>query len=292
MPATTPTDVRRRRDELVLQVQRADDAAEVFAETSTRLRRLVPFDAAVWFMTDPGTGLPVAPTRVENLDDNDPEYCSTAWRREFMSTDVTLLRDIARAEVPAAALRATLADPRQSARYREFVRPQGYDDELRAVLRVGSSPWGATVLWRDRGRPPFTEQEVRLVASLSAPLGEALRVRSRLTQGASGLVRHDQPGLLLFDGTGGADLGQRAGQGVAGRAAGVPAHLAQRAWRHAAVVASGHGAPRRRRRARARRRNRPCQGAHPPRHLVGVPRRLPLGRRRLLRADRHGDRAG
>jgi len=61
MPVTMPTEIRRRRNELVLRVQRVPDAAAVFAEASTRLRRLVPFDAAVWLTTDPGTGLPTAP---------------------------------------------------------------------------------------------------------------------------------------------------------------------------------------------------------------------------------------
>jgi DNA-binding CsgD family transcriptional regulator len=37
------------------------------------------------------------------------------------------------------------------------------------------------------------------VASLSAPLGEALRVRARPAGSLRGLVRHDRPGLLLFD---------------------------------------------------------------------------------------------
>jgi hypothetical protein len=62
VPVTMPTEIRRRRTELVLRVQRADDSAAVFTEASRRLRRLVPFDAAVWLTTDPGTGLPTAPT--------------------------------------------------------------------------------------------------------------------------------------------------------------------------------------------------------------------------------------
>jgi hypothetical protein len=55
VPVTMPSEIRRRRDELVLRVQRVDDAdadaVAVFAEASTRLRRLVPFDAAVWLTT-------------------------------------------------------------------------------------------------------------------------------------------------------------------------------------------------------------------------------------------------
>jgi DNA-binding CsgD family transcriptional regulator len=199
VPVTMPTEIRRRRNELVLRVQRADDPAAVFAEASTRLRRLVPFDAAVWLTTDPGTGLPTTPTFSDHLElDSEVEQCSALWRREFLVPDVNLYRDIARARVPAAGLRATVADPNQSARYREFLDPLGYGDELRAVLRVGDSPWGAINLFRRHGQAPFSQRESELVASLSAPLGEALRVRAR-PAGSLGVVRHDRPGLLLFD---------------------------------------------------------------------------------------------
>jgi hypothetical protein len=68
VPVTMPTEIRRRRNELVPRVQRADDPAAVFAEASTRLRRLVPFDAAVWLTIDQGTGLPTAPTLADNLE--------------------------------------------------------------------------------------------------------------------------------------------------------------------------------------------------------------------------------
>jgi DNA-binding CsgD family transcriptional regulator len=191
----------RRRDELVLQVHRADTAASVLAEASTRLGRLVPFDAAVWFMTDPATGLPVAPTRIENVPDEGTGFCSTVWRWEFMSRDVNLLRDLARAHVPAAGLRATSAGrPEQSRRYHRVIQAMGLDDELRTVLRVGDSPWGAALLYRRPGRPPFSGREIAVMANLSAPLAEALRNRSRSADRArypSGEGPH-APGLLLF----------------------------------------------------------------------------------------------
>jgi DNA-binding CsgD family transcriptional regulator len=200
MPVTMPNELRRRRNELVLGVQRADDAAAVLAEASTRLRRLVPFDAAAWLTTDPGTGLPTTPTLADNLElDDERARCSELWRREFLVADVNLYRDIARAEVPAAALRATVADPGRSARYRQFLDPLGFADELRAMLRVGDSPWGAINLFRRHGREPFSQREVELVASLSAPLGEALRVRARPDGSSGGPAGPDRPGLLLFD---------------------------------------------------------------------------------------------
>jgi DNA-binding CsgD family transcriptional regulator len=204
VPVTMPTEIRRRRNELVLRVQRVEDPVAVFTEASRRLPRLVPFDAAVWLTTDPGTGLPTAPTLADNLElQGEQEQCSELWRREFLVPDVNRYRDLARAEVPAASLRAMVADPRQSARYREFLDPLGFTDELRAVLRVGDSPWGAVNLFRRRGQDPFTRREVELVASLSAPLGEALRVRARPAHLLGGHARGGRPGLLLFDRDGG-----------------------------------------------------------------------------------------
>ena len=186
---TRPAALRRRRDELVLRVQRADDTAAVFAEASTRLRRLVPFDAAVWLSTDPGTGLPTAPTRVEGFDLGHPDTCSEFWRRELLFEDVNLYRDVARARVPVAALRATARDPRASGRYRRFLRPHGFDDELRAVpspccaARAGPpSPTPRPAWWR------------------ACPRRWARRSGSAPARPSRwGVVRHDRPGLLLFD---------------------------------------------------------------------------------------------
>jgi DNA-binding CsgD family transcriptional regulator len=189
-------DIRRRRDELVLRVQRADTAAEVFAAASTRLRRLVPFDAALWLATDPTTGLLTAPTRIENIPVR-PGQCATWLRVEYVEDD-NPYRDLARAEVPSTTLRAAVGDPQRSSRYRKLLRFIDVHDELRLVLRVGDSPWGTMTLHRHLGRPAFTRPEILLAASLSAPLGEALRVRARPTGTLEGLIGQHRPGLLLF----------------------------------------------------------------------------------------------
>jgi DNA-binding CsgD family transcriptional regulator len=186
----------------VWRVGGAADASEVFARASSRLRRLVAFDAAAWLVTDPGTGLPNGPVWSQDVDGLTPEQCSEHWRREYTGDDVNLYRDLARAAVPVGALRSAAGGASGSARYRTFLRPLGFDDELRAVLRVGATPWGAVALWRREGRPPFTDQEVELVASLAEPLGDALRGQVRQEALASPAVDHEEPGVLLFDPTG------------------------------------------------------------------------------------------
>ena len=193
---------RRRRDELLRRAGQAAEVSDVFAAASTRLRRIVPFDAAVWVTTDPITGLPTGPTRVEDLEGVSAAQCSENWRHEFVDDDVNLFRDLGRADVPAGALRAAARDPGRSSRYRNFLRPLGLDDELRAVLRVGDSPWGAISLFRRHGQTPFTRRETEFVAGLAEPLGEVLRTRAQAASARDAPVVSEQPGLMIFDSSG------------------------------------------------------------------------------------------
>jgi DNA-binding CsgD family transcriptional regulator len=155
-------------------------------------------NAAAWLTTDPGTGLPTAPIRTEALPLS-RQGCFEHWRREFVDPDVNLFRQLARAEVPAASLRASAGDPQRSGRYRRFLRPLGMDDELRAVLRAGDAVWGSVTLWRQDGAEPFSAKDVQVMASISTPLAEALRTRSRPTGPAVMAAAREEPGLLLFD---------------------------------------------------------------------------------------------
>jgi DNA-binding CsgD family transcriptional regulator len=191
--------LRRRRDELVRQAQRGTSVADVFARSSARLRAIVPFDAAAWVATDPGTGLPTAPVRIDELDDVTHAMCSSHWQRELLLDDVNQFRSLARAPIPAAALRQTAPDPEVSARYRGFVRPLGFSDELRAVLRFGDATWATVTLWRREGRAHFDPRELKIMAGLSSPLAESLRRHARSPGEPSVVPGHDRPGVLLFD---------------------------------------------------------------------------------------------
>jgi DNA-binding CsgD family transcriptional regulator len=174
--------------------------ADLFERASARLRRKVPFDAAVWMATDPVTALPTAPTRTENMEEfGGPAACARMWESEFLDDDVNTFRSLARAKTPAAALsEVTGGRPERSTRYREFLRPIGFGDELRAVLRADGCTWACVTLLRDKGT--FTHHEVELVAGLSAPLAEEVRLHARPVApepGARG------PGVMIFDDDGG-----------------------------------------------------------------------------------------
>lgn len=190
----------RLRADVISAAERACDARELFSRTSARLRRLVPFDAAVWAATDPETGLITAPMLVENL--GSAERCSEYWESELLEENVASFRDLARAAVPVAGLRAVTGDlPALSARFRRLLEGQGVDDELRAVLRIGDRPWAVVSLFRMGEGGPFGADEAAVLAALSGPLAARLRRFARPSSAGDG-TGSPAPGLVLFDDAG------------------------------------------------------------------------------------------
>ncbi|MBQ1122743.1 LuxR family transcriptional regulator [Streptomyces sp. B15] len=186
------TDPRRP---VLSAAEQAADASELFSRASARLRRLVPYQSAVWTAADPETGLITAPMLVENLSAG--EGCATYWESELLEENVVPFRQLARASVPAAGLRAATDDlPARSARFRRLLLSQGVHDELRAVLRIGNRPWGLVSLFRTTDA--FQPDEVALLADLSRPLAERLRGFARPPESAP-RTGSPAPGLILFD---------------------------------------------------------------------------------------------
>jgi DNA-binding CsgD family transcriptional regulator len=143
--------------------------------------------------------LAVNPVRIENVE---PGHCSTYWERECNVEDTMLFRDLARSHANVQTLQqATDDNPARSTRYREFLAPQGYRDELRAALRVGESTWGVIDLFRERGRPAFTSEEVALIRALVPTMATALRTLAGTRAAAPGNPVAG-PGTALFDAAG------------------------------------------------------------------------------------------
>jgi DNA-binding CsgD family transcriptional regulator len=188
-----------QREALLAHVSRAGNALELFVAVADRLRRLLPYDTAVWRVTDPVTGMMTAPVYTENLDGSG---CADYWEIELFAERVNLFRDLATAPVPVAGLwESSGGRPTRSALYQDFMRPRGVRDEMRAVLRVGGRTHGHFSLFRERGREPFTAADGRLVNALVTPMARRLRSFTvPLTRPVTGGTR--EPGLLLFDGSG------------------------------------------------------------------------------------------
>ncbi|MEO3857225.1 helix-turn-helix transcriptional regulator [Acrocarpospora sp. B8E8] len=187
-------------------IQRADatcaTADEFLAAVSDSVRRAIPFDGCLWFGVDPATLLASAPARIEHQD---LSLCRPFWDNEFHNNDVLLFRDLARQPEPTGSLRIATDDkPLRSPRYREIMRPQGYEDEARITFRTGKTTWGAAALFREKGRPSFDADELKILGAISQTVGVALRTRSVLNLPTSRAIETLRaPGVLLFDAKGG-----------------------------------------------------------------------------------------
>lgn len=174
---------------------RATDADELLEGVATEVGKVVPYDGGMWFGLDPATLLAVAPARMEHLDDG---FCSTFWFGEFHEQDANLIADLAHDPAPAASLRSATGDrPMRSARYRDFLQPQGYDDELRVVFRTGGRAWGHAALLREAGRPAFDEGDVAVLEAISSIVATAFRSHVAQVIPKPGFTY--APGLMLFD---------------------------------------------------------------------------------------------
>jgi DNA-binding CsgD family transcriptional regulator len=190
-------------DWLVDRAHAADDVLHLFASVSERLRRMVPFDAAVWGATDPATSLPTAPTRAENMEERIRSVGFDAierfWESEFLERDFNSFAELTRAPGPAAGLhQATGGRPSRSTRYREVLGVKGFGDEMRAVFRVDDVSWASMNLFRERGRQPFDSAEIETVARLSQPLAEAVRAMARPPLPPHPSAPERGPGLMMF----------------------------------------------------------------------------------------------
>lgn len=174
---------------------RASSADDLLEGVATEIGKAVPYDGAMWFGLDPTTLLAVAPARMERLDDG---YCSAFWFGEFHEQDANLFADLARGGSSTATLRSATDDrPMRSARYRDFLQPQGYDDELRTVFRTGGKAWGVGALFREPGREPFDATDVALLEAVSPIVASAFRMHAALAAPTPGFTH--APGLMLFN---------------------------------------------------------------------------------------------
>ena len=181
---------------LLERAAKRESVRELFAVASERLRRLISFQAAAWVATDPHTGVPAGQAWLENIRADDH---TRVWEFEFLRADINTYRDLVTAEIPAAGLRlATSERPARSARYREILRPNGFEDGLRAVVRADGSLWASIALLRTAGMPAFDAGKIELVASLSEPLADVVREHVRESAPSSAPNDGHRAGLMVF----------------------------------------------------------------------------------------------
>lgn len=169
-------------------------AHDLFDRVAYDIHRLVPHDGATWFGSDPVTLLVTSPARVEGFEGNS---CAPFWHREFHEHDVSLFADLARTPESTAALRIAMdGNPARSARYQDFMRPHGYDDELRGALRLGDTTWGFFGLYRRHGSRHFDADDLDVMRAAGPVIAKHLRSYVQSENPWLGVVL--QPGLAML----------------------------------------------------------------------------------------------
>ena len=179
--ATSP---ERVREDLVRLVHRGADVRDFSLGAARILARAVPFDGVCVVTMDPATLLPTG-TVLENGPPTDAH--PRLKEIEFRGQDFNALRSLALSERHAATLsQATGGVLDRSERHREIMGPNGFGDELRAVLVDDHATWGAVSFLRGSDREPFSAADTALVEAVTAHLAEGLRRAVLLDRDAPG----------------------------------------------------------------------------------------------------------
>jgi DNA-binding CsgD family transcriptional regulator len=140
------------------------DPHELFYEISTRMRRVVPYDAAGWMTLDPDSLL--AGGTIET--NKSPALVRAMWRNELLHPDVNTLSQLARRRVPVAAFsELDAASAAESRRAQVILLGAGIGDELRVMLRADGVVWGHFAIYRESGSRDFSPAERKFVADIA-----------------------------------------------------------------------------------------------------------------------------
>ncbi|RAV10644.1 hypothetical protein DQP55_15195 [Mycolicibacterium sp. GF69] len=173
---------------------RAQDPLDLLAAVAAAVRAEIPYAAAGWLLTDPDTLL-ITGVHAENVT---RDQHLALIECELTTEDVNKFVDLARREVPAAALGiATAGDLSRSTRWTKIYRPNGYGDEMRGVFSSGSATWGHFCLTRQAEDAFFTEDEVAVMAKLCPHVANGIRACLQL-DGHRGQQAPAAPALLIL----------------------------------------------------------------------------------------------
>ncbi|THA57992.1 LuxR C-terminal-related transcriptional regulator [Streptomyces sp. A1136] len=192
--------LERRTSAIVALCRAGLDADALRSGVLSRLRTIVPVDAAFFATVDPMTLLFTSAVAEDPLGTATPLFLEN----EFGRPDVNKFTALARASHPVSSLDlATGGNRAASPRYREVMAPLGLGDELRAALMVGDHCWGVLCLHRQDSPTGFSTDELRLIDRLAPHLAEGLRQAlgsaARGTRGPSPSADSPAPGIVVLD---------------------------------------------------------------------------------------------
>jgi DNA-binding CsgD family transcriptional regulator len=180
----------RLRGDLIRLLHRGAGVRDFSLGAARILARTVPFDGVCVLTTDPATLLPTAEVVENGLP---PAATRRLTEIEMRGEDFNTFDALAASDQGAATLsEATNGDLERSLRHRELKRPNGFGDELRAVLASDGAAWGRLTLLRASDRRHFTPDDAALVASVSRYLAEGLRRAMLLTAATTDQGEHHE----------------------------------------------------------------------------------------------------
>jgi DNA-binding CsgD family transcriptional regulator len=184
----------RTRRQIITLCHSGLDARTLRVEVLRALRKIVPIDAAFFATLDPATLLFTDALQDEPLQSAALQFLDN----EFLEDDVNKFVALAHSPMPINTLvQATGRELENSPRYTDILAPRALGDELRGVLRTGSTCWGCFCFHRENGTPAFSGAEARFVAGLAPHIATGLRTALLAGQVAAPAVGTG-PGLLVL----------------------------------------------------------------------------------------------
>lgn len=162
-----------------------DDSRALRLALLEQIRRVVPFDAYSWLLTDPETEVGSAP-----LADIP---CLPELPRLIRLKYLTPLNRWTELVKPVAFLRASTGNhPERSLVWRELLRHYAVDDVASLVFRDRFGCWAFLELWRNGPDGTFMASEGEFLSAIATPITSALRgCQARTFQ----VLRSGLPGL-------------------------------------------------------------------------------------------------
>lgn len=171
-------DTNRFRREIQLICNISSDPQSLFASLRVTLDRNLEYEGCSWLTFDPATGLPTSHTPFRSLPVEDS---GRFLEHEATGADVSRFAVLGRDKPHVALLSdVTGGNLESSARYREFLEPNGFGRELRVAFVRDGLCWGGVALYRRAEAPEFINPEVKAMAGVVEYYGAALQ-RSLMT---------------------------------------------------------------------------------------------------------------
>lgn len=172
------------------------DLVTLWRETGPLLAEAVPhFEAACFFTVDPSSLLTTS-----HFQEGIPEIPGEWLGREYAEGDFNSMREVLQSPRGVGTLHdATGGRPELSRKFHEEMQPFGCDQELLFALRTpDGEAWGLVGLYRETGRPEFSDRDIDLVRRVAPGLAAGARHALLLGQAREPDLPQ-APGLVILD---------------------------------------------------------------------------------------------